>query len=204
MPAAGAACGIVLWLSTPGHTVLIIGLAGVAIAWCYTGPPLRLARHGLGEPGIFLAFGVLPVLGVEWVQRGTLSPEVGWLGVPSGLLVAAILVVNEFPDREADAATGKRHLVVRLGRRAVALYELLLIGAYASVAAALLMGWTPMLSAIVAMVLPLSWRAVRVVRAHHADVRAMLPAQSATIAQQALFLLLLTGATLADMALHAW
>ena len=145
------------------------------------------------------------MLGVEWVQRGTLTPKVGWLGVPSGLLVAAILVVNEFPDVEADAATGKRHLVVRLGRRrAVALYELLLIGAYGSVLAAVLMAWAPWLALVAFAVLPLSWRAVRVVRAHHDDVRAMLPAQSATIAQQAIFLLLLAGATLADMALHAW
>jgi len=201
---AGAACGIVLWLATPGHTVLIIGLLGVAIAWCYTGPPLRLAHHGLGELGIFLAFGVLPVLGTEWVQRGALSLEVGWIGVPAGLLVAAILVVNEFPDRAADAAAGKRHLVVRLGPYAPALYELLLIGAYGALAAALLMAWTPLYTLICVIVVPLSWRAARVVRRHHADVRAMLPAQSATIAQQALFLLLLTGATLADMALRAW
>ena len=203
--AAGAACGIVLWRLTPGHTLLAIGLAGMAIAWFYTAPPVRLAHRGLGELGIFVAFGLLPVLGVEWVQRGRLTAEVGWLGVPAGLLVAAILLVNEFPDAAADAAAGKRHLVVRLGRaRAVVLYELLVVGAYASVAAAVVLGWLPLLACVVGLVAPLSWRAVRVLRAHHREVAAMVPAQAATIAQQALFLVLLTGACLADMGLRAW
>ena len=202
--AAGAACGVYLWLATPGHTLLWIGLAGVAIGWFYTAPPLRLSHHGLGELSIFLAFGVLPVMGVEWVQRGLLTLEIGWAGVPAGLLVAAILVVNEFPDVEADAAAGKRHLVVRLGRRrAVALYEVLVLGAYAAVAAGVVLGWMPVYACAVVAVAPLSWRAVRVLRAHHNDVRAMLPAQAATIAQQAIFLLLLAGAYLLDLALHA-
>ena len=201
--AAGAACGIGLWLATPGHMVLGIGLCGGAIACFYTAPPLRLAHRGLGELGIFIAFGVLPVLGVEWVQRGTLSWSVGWVGVPAGLLVAAILLVNEFPDADADAAAGKRHLVVRLGRRrAVAVYELLVLGAYGAVAAGVAAGWLPVWACLVVLVAPLTWRAFRVLRAHHNDVRAMLPAQAATVAQQALFLLLLTGACLLDLALQ--
>lgn len=202
--ALGAACGVALWRLTPGHTVLAIALAGIALGWCYTAPPLRLAHRGLGELTVALAFGVLPVLGAEFVQRGLVSLEVGWLGVPTGLLVGAILVVNEFPDVEADGRVGKRTLVVRLGtRRAVALYELCVMGAYGSVAVGIALGWLPWLAALVALVAPLTWRAVRLLRAHHDHPRALVPAQAATIGQQAVFTVLLTGSCLADLALSA-
>lgn len=200
----GGACGIVLWLATPGHGILVIGLVGTAIAWSYTAPPVRLAHRGLGEAGVFTAFGLLPVLGAEYVQRGTVSLEVAWAGLPAGLLIAAILVVNEFPDVEADAAAGKRTLVVRLGTfRAVALYELIVMGAYGAVLVGVLVGWMPWAALLVALVAPLSWRAVQVLRIHHANPPALLPSQAATIGQHAAFLIVLTGAYLADMGLRA-
>jgi 1,4-dihydroxy-2-naphthoate octaprenyltransferase len=185
---------------TAGHTVLVIGVAGIAIAWAYTGTPVRLAHRGLGELGIFLAFGILPALGAEYVQREALSLEVAWLGVPLGLLVAAILLINEFPDAEADAEAGKRHLVVRLGRpRAVALYEMIVGGAYLAIGIGIVAGWVPVTACVVLFAAPLTWRAVRVLREHHGDVRAMLPAQAATIGQQAAFTLLLAAAYLLDI-----
>ena len=203
--AAGSACGIVLWLATPGHTLLAIGLAGMALGWFYTSPPIRLAHRGLGELAVGVAFGALPVLGTEWVQRGCLSLEVAWVGLPAGLLVAAILLVNEFPDAESDAGASKRNLVVRLGRRRAARgYAGGMAAAYLVLLPAVAGGWLPPLAAVVVLVAPLSWKATRVLRAHHSDVRALLPAMAATIAQQAIFLLLLAGACLADFALHAW
>jgi 1,4-dihydroxy-2-naphthoate octaprenyltransferase len=200
--AAGAACGIVLWLRT-GHALLAIGLAGLAVGWCYSAPPLRLSHRGLGELAVAVAFGPLPVLGAEYVQRGQLSLKVGWLGVPAGLLVAAILLANEFPDVDADSAAGKRTLVVRLGRqRAALVYELLVLAAYASVCAGVLMEWMPPLAAAVVLAAPLSRRAMRGLRTHPDDVRALLPVLKATIAQQAVFMVLLTGAYLASLALR--
>jgi 1,4-dihydroxy-2-naphthoate octaprenyltransferase len=159
----------------------------------------------VGEVCVGVAFGVLPVLGSEYVQRGELSLAIGWLGLPAGLLVAAILEINEFPDIAADASVGKRTVVVRLGRRrAVMLYAALVAAAYLAVAVGVAMGWMPWLSAIVLLVAPLSWRAVSVLRAHSDDVRALLPAMAATIGQEAAFLILLTGAYVADGALRAW
>jgi len=203
--AAGAACGFVLWLSTRGYVLLGIGALGIAIGWFYTAPPLRLVHRGLGELTTMLAFGVLPALGTEWVLRGRLTPHVSWVGLPAGLLVAAILWINEFPDVGADASAGKRTLVVRLGpRRAIAAYGLLLAATYASVAVGVLLGWMPALAGSVALVAPLSWRILRVLRASYADVRALLPGMAATILQQVVFLLILAGAAAADAGLAAW
>ena len=54
------------------------------------------------------------------VQRQTVSSGVLWLSLPLALATGAFLWINEFPDARADAAAGKRTLVVRLGRRRAA------------------------------------------------------------------------------------
>ncbi len=201
---AGCACGIYLWLSTPGHALLLIGLAGVALGWFYTSPPVRLAHRGWGEVAVGVGFGVLPAMGVEWVHRATISPEVSWVGCPAGLLVAAILVINEFPDTLADGCVGKRTLVVRLGRvRAVRLYEALVAAAYASVGVGIVLGWMPVTAAVVVLVAPLSLRTIAVLRRHRDEVRALLPAMAATVAQEGIILVFLAGSYLADVALRA-
>ncbi len=200
--AAGAACGVALWLHTRGPVLLAIGAAGIAGGWFYTAPPLKLAHRGLGELATMLCFGVLPALGTEWALRGRLTAQVSWVGLPAGLLVAAILFINEFPDVAADASAGKRTLVVRLGpRRAVAAYGLLLVAIYASVAVGVLLGWMPPLAGLVALVAPLSWKILRILRRNYADVGGLVPGMAATVLQQLLFLLILTAAYLAQLGL---
>ena len=103
-----------------GTGVLLLGVTGAALGYFYTAPPVRLvARHGLGELAIGLAFGPLITLGTAYVITGGF--DLGWegflIGVPVGLLTANILVINQIPDVDADASTGKNHLVVTLGTR---------------------------------------------------------------------------------------
>ncbi len=106
-----------LWLaahSAPG--LMFIGLAGLLIGWGYSAPPLALASRGLGELAIVAGW-LLVVVGSDYVQRRgfALLPLVAGSGY--ALLVANILYINQFPDATADAAAGKRTLIVRLGRR---------------------------------------------------------------------------------------
>jgi len=114
--AVTAALGIVLsYLSGPG--LLLIGLAGLMIGWAYSAPPLALNSHGIGELCVGLGFGLLIPVGACYVQTGQFSPESFLAGIPYGLLVTNLLVINQFPDREADMAAGKHHLIVRLPTR---------------------------------------------------------------------------------------
>ncbi len=114
--ASAAAIGIFLTIKT-GLTTLFIGLAGLLIGYLYTAPPVRLvARRGLGELGIALAFGPLVTAGVVYVLTQQLPPMAFLIGLPVGLLTANILLINEFPDAESDATTGKNHLVVTFGK----------------------------------------------------------------------------------------
>ncbi|OQX11669.1 MAG: 1,4-dihydroxy-2-naphthoate octaprenyltransferase, partial [Thiothrix lacustris] len=78
-------------------------------------PPLSLNSRGLGEPTIALSFGILTPLGAWFVQTGTLAWYPIVISLPLSLLIMNILLINQFPDREADAASGKHHWVVRFG-----------------------------------------------------------------------------------------
>ncbi|MBE0509124.1 MAG: prenyltransferase [Gammaproteobacteria bacterium] len=136
----GALCGwVLLWFS--GWALLWIGLAGLLIAWAYSAPPLDLNRHGLGELSIALSFGLLVVVGSDFVQRQVLEWQALWLALPYGLLASALLYINQFPDWRADAQVGKRHWVVRLGPRQAAWgYLLLVLAAHLTLAGMLLWG----------------------------------------------------------------
>lgn len=103
-----------LWLlSVVGTSLLWIGLTGLAIGWAYSAPPLRLNSRGVGEVCVALGF-LLVVAGADAVQRGG-TASLPWIaGAPYALLVASLLYINQFPDRDADLASGKLHWVARL------------------------------------------------------------------------------------------
>lgn len=92
-------------------------MIGVACAYFYHSPPLKLSYRGLGEIAVALCYGPLICAGTYLVQTGTVAAKVVWLSTALGLLIVAFLWVNEFPDYSADRKSNKRTLVVRLGRK---------------------------------------------------------------------------------------
>jgi 1,4-dihydroxy-2-naphthoate octaprenyltransferase len=96
--------------------ILWLGVVGVGLAYFYHAPPFKLSYRGLGEVAVGLCYGPLITAGTYLVQRGTVTPEVILLATPLGLLIAAFLWINEFPDYRADSVSRRLNLVVRLGR----------------------------------------------------------------------------------------
>jgi len=112
-----------------------VGLAGLAVGWSYHGPPLQLAYRGLGELAVVICYGPLIALATYMLMTGSFATGVIWLALPLGILIAAFLWVNQFPDYEADRASDKRNLVVLLGReRAAAVLPLMYALAFAMLA----------------------------------------------------------------------
>src|SRR2546425_54618 len=110
----------------------LLGLVGVVVASFYVAPPLRLAHRGVGEIAVGIAFGPVTVLGVYYVLARAFDPPAVILSISLGLLVTGILWINEVPDIPADAAVGKRTLVVRLGvARATTGFGAIVFAAYA-------------------------------------------------------------------------
>ncbi len=95
--------------------ILIIGIAGVLLAFFYHAPPVKLSYRGFGEITVATVYGPMICCGTFLVQCNEVSAEAIFLSIPLGVLIAAFLVINEFPDRKADLSAHKMNLVVRLG-----------------------------------------------------------------------------------------
>ena len=148
-----------------GWELLVVGVVSIAAGVLYTGGPRPYGYEGLGELFVFVFFGLVAVGGSYFVQTEDLRWEAVALGVPVGLLAAAILVVNNVRDVETDRRAGKRTLAVRLGReRAVAVFTAMLALAFLALPvielAGELDGWIllPLVSA------PLAFPLVRTLR----------------------------------------
>lgn len=116
MAALGVAGGLAIVLFRE-FDALWFGVAGAVIGWSYHGPPFQLVYRGWGEIDVVLVYGPVMALMTYVIQTGAWSWRVFWLSLPLGLVIAAFLWVNEFPDHDADRRAGKRNLVVRLGKR---------------------------------------------------------------------------------------
>jgi 1,4-dihydroxy-2-naphthoate octaprenyltransferase len=98
--------------------LVAVGAVCIAAAWTYTGGPLPYGYRALGEVFVFVFFGLVAVVGTTFAQTRTLDGLAFATAVPVGLLIVAILVVNNLRDVAGDAAVGKRTLAVVVGERA--------------------------------------------------------------------------------------
>ncbi len=157
--AVGLAVG--LWfVIRVGWIVLPVMAAGAFCVLAYT---QFLARIGLGELAAGLGLGSLPVLGTVLVQGGTVGPAAVAASVPAFFMTFNLLLLNEFPDEEADREGGRRNLVSILGRRpATMVYVIAALLTPASVIAAVAVGVLPSAALVavapsLALLGPLRW-----------------------------------------------
>jgi 1,4-dihydroxy-2-naphthoate octaprenyltransferase len=184
-----------LWLTSMSAPNLIwIGAAGLFIGWAYSAPPLALNSRGLGEPCVAVGFALI-VIGTDFVQRGTTTLLPVVVAVSYALLVMNILFINQFPDRRADEAAGKRHWVVILGpRRARWSYAVIGAAAYGFLLWAAGTGLLPRLSLIALASAVLTAIAARDLLRHAEQPQLLAPAIKLTIGAATLHGLLLAGA----------
>jgi 1,4-dihydroxy-2-naphthoate octaprenyltransferase len=179
----GVAIGLYLaWAR--GWGLLWIGALGVFIGIFHNAPPFKLyyLAPGVGELAAGISCGPLIVLGSYYVQTQQLSAEALWASLPLGILTAAVLYINEFPDYVADRAVGKKTIVVVLGRkRAVWGYVALLLASYLSIAIGVVVGTLPYTLLLALLTAPLAVRAIRGVMRHYDNVPQLIPTNALTI-----------------------
>ncbi|GAA4806590.1 1,4-dihydroxy-2-naphthoate polyprenyltransferase [Tomitella cavernea] len=153
--------------------LILIGILCVLGAWYYTGGSKPYGYAGFGEIAVFVFFGLVAVLGTQFVQAG----RIDWAGIACAVAVgcfsSAVLVTNNLRDIDSDAETGKTTLAVTLGdaRTRVLFMGLMAVPFAAAIALAFRSPW-----ALVALIaLPLAARAAAPVRTG-ADGMALIPA----------------------------
>jgi 1,4-dihydroxy-2-naphthoate polyprenyltransferase len=121
-----AVVGLVL-AATTAWWLVVVGALSILAAWFYTGGKKPYGYLGLGEVMVFVFFGLVAVLGTQYVQAEQLTWPGLLAAIGIGALACAILVANNLRDIPTDTASGKRTLAVKLGERGTRrLYVLLL------------------------------------------------------------------------------
>jgi 1,4-dihydroxy-2-naphthoate polyprenyltransferase len=105
--------GVLVWQG--GWPIFAIGLSSLLAAWAYSGGKHPISHGALGELFVLVFFGLLAVAGSHWLQSGktALAPWLG--GAVVGLPAAAVLLVNNYRDHDADLRQGRLTLATRLG-----------------------------------------------------------------------------------------
>jgi 1,4-dihydroxy-2-naphthoate octaprenyltransferase len=153
-----AATVLGLWLVVlRGWPVLTIGVASLVAALAYMGGPKPIAYTPFGELTVFVFFGLVAVMGTDWVLTDGIGAATVAASVAIGSLAAAALAVNNQRDIAHDALVGRRTFPVVFGA-AVAQrgYALLLLGPFALTPLIAWLGGTPTLL-LPLLLLPTAW-----------------------------------------------
>jgi 1,4-dihydroxy-2-naphthoate octaprenyltransferase len=128
--AIAAAMGLYL-VDVGGWPIMLLGVLSILSGWAYTGGSWPIAYTPLGEAFVVGFFGLGAVGGTFWLCAGGLNGAAAWTGLALGLMAGAVLLVNNFRDREADARVGRRTLAIVAGPRCTALiYAAMMLAPY--------------------------------------------------------------------------
>jgi 1,4-dihydroxy-2-naphthoate octaprenyltransferase len=149
--------GIMIYLTVErGPAILGFALGGFFLSAAYTAPPLRLKKHGLGEPTVVVVWGPLMVGGVYYAATGTIPGAVLLASLPYAILCTTVLMGKHIDKAPWDGPSGTRTLPVVLGDPAARqVTRGMFVAFYALVAAFAVSGILPVATLLVFGSLPL-------------------------------------------------
>ena len=134
-----------------------------------------ILKHNWPEwaPGIGL--GTLPVLGAYFAQTGEYTLPAIIASIPPGILVHNLLLLNEFPDIDADATVNRKTLPITIGpRKAGIVYSVMTVMMYGWIIGAVIAGQMPAFTLVALLTLPAAVKAIQGAR-NYSDPGKMIP-----------------------------
>jgi 1,4-dihydroxy-2-naphthoate octaprenyltransferase len=166
--------GVYIYLQyRTGPWTLLLGGIGIFSGFFYSEKPFQWSYRGIGEILIGFCYGWLPIATGFYLFSGFFSHQIFLLSIPVGLSIFNVILINEFPDEDADRAVGKRTLVVRLGKERVSdlCLGLSVLVAFSFIKLLLVFGRTPLwifiLSGIPLMLI--LWNLIQIWRGDYRD-----------------------------------
>ena len=157
-----------------GPAIIPLGVVGIVVVYFYTTHLTRSPLLCAIAPG--LGFGPLMVLGTYFALTGTYSLAAGLASIVPFFLVSNLLLLNQFPDVEADASAARRHLPIVIGRKGSSdVYALLLLAAYVALVVSVLVGVLPYMALFGLLTLPLGLMAVKGARKYYDEIENLIP-----------------------------
>ncbi|MFO7944027.1 MAG: prenyltransferase [Anaerolineales bacterium] len=158
-----------------GWQLMLVGVLGMVllvtytILWVYQ-PILSLLAPGIG-------FGLMMVMGTHFALTGAHSWGAFMASLVPTFLVSDLLLLNQFPDVEADRSIGRRHFPILVGREASAvIYGIFLLLTYLAVVVGVILQLLPVLSLITLITSLLGWKTFRSVQQHAGEIPELVPA----------------------------
>ncbi len=146
---------LVVLFAVRGWPMIAFALGGFLLSVAYTAPPLRLKKHGLGEPTVFLVWGPLMVGGTYYAIAGHVSVGVIAASVPYALLCTAVLMGKHIDKIPWDAPDGTHTMPVLLGEHAArVLTQAMMVSFYVLVLLLVGLGSLPIGTLLVLLALP--------------------------------------------------
>ncbi len=162
-----------------GWQLLPLIFLGGGIAYYYTS---HLTKWLIGELFAGLGLGSLPVLGTYFIQTGSYSIEAIVASLAPGLLTANLLLLNEFPDVEADKKGGRYHLVIALGRKkASRLYAGVMVVTYLCIIGGVALKFMPAMSLIALATTPFALKAINKTTKYYNNLQEIIPAMKVNV-----------------------
>lgn len=152
-----AACLAIMILLTVerGWPIVAFALGGFVLSAAYTAPPLRLKKHGLGEPTVLAVWGPLMVGGTYYAATGTIPGAVALASLPYAVLCTTVLMGKHIDKAPWDAPNGTNTLPVILGEaRARRLTQAMFVSFYVLVVALVAAQVLPLAALLVVLSLP--------------------------------------------------
>jgi 1,4-dihydroxy-2-naphthoate octaprenyltransferase len=116
--ALAGAFGLAITYLTGHWWFVLVGLVCIITAWFYTGGKKPYGYLGLGEVVVFIFFGLVAVIGTDYIQTNELNPLAVLGGCIAGCFATAVLLINNIRDIETDRKSGKKTLSTRIGKTA--------------------------------------------------------------------------------------
>jgi 1,4-dihydroxy-2-naphthoate octaprenyltransferase len=163
-----------------GWQILPLGIAGMLVVYLYTthitkNPLLCAIAPGFG-------FGPVMVVGSYFAQTGQYSVTAGLASLVPGFLVSNLLLLNQFPDVEADKVASRRHIPIAFGRQFSArVYAALMLATYVSLAVSVGVGVLPLTALIGLLTLPLAVKTVMGALKNYDDMEKLMPSLGSNI-----------------------
>jgi 1,4-dihydroxy-2-naphthoate polyprenyltransferase len=149
------------FVTIKGIIILILLTFAIISIYFYS---TNIVNAGLGE--IFVAIkGCMIVLGSYYIQSDTINLTSVYVGIIVGLLSAVILLVTSFPDYNADKNSGRRTLVILMGKKnSVKLFAIIISITYAMIMGGSIIGIIPVYSVIGLLSMPFAVKAISKLR----------------------------------------
>jgi 1,4-dihydroxy-2-naphthoate octaprenyltransferase len=142
-----------------GWPILAFALGGFLLSAAYTAPPLRLKKHGLGEPTVLVVWGPLMVGGTYYAATGTIPGAVLLASLPYAILCTTVLMGKHIDKIPWDGPDGTHTLPVILGEKtARRVTQGMFIAFYAGVVALVIARILPVAALVVFLSLPLLFK----------------------------------------------